>query len=301
MTIREIFDDIKSDRKKKVILDTDAFNEIDDQFAIACLYYSEKVDLLAVLAEHYMHDRCNCKETGMKRSYDEIVKVLSLCDPHYKTETYRGSTNTIDETGCAVESEAADAIIRIARESDEIVYVVAIGALTNVTSAILKAPDIIEKICVLFVGCRPLSIGCPVEYNVEQDYKAAQLLFESGVNLIIVPDANVTQKLRSPIDCVSKLKGANPVCDYLYDISYNAYRAVGCPETWARTIWDLGAPAMFETPECATIEFMPRPILTDEQTYAYDDSRPEMIMVTDLDRDPIFEATWAVLKRGKTE
>ena len=46
---------------------------------------------------------------------------------------------------------------------------------------------------------------------------------------------------------------------------------------------------------------MPRPILTDEQTYAYDDSRPEMIMVTDLDRDPIFEAAWAVLKKGKTE
>ena len=73
-----------------------------------------------------MHDRCNSKALGMKRSYDEIVKVLSLADPHYKTETYRGSINTIDEMGCAVESEAADAIIRLARESDEIVYVVAI-------------------------------------------------------------------------------------------------------------------------------------------------------------------------------
>ena len=301
MTIREIFEDIKSDRKKKVILDTDAYNEIDDQFAIACFYYSDKTDLIAVCAEHYMHDRCNSMELGMNRSYDEIVKVLTLCDPHYKTETYRGSTNSIDRAGCAIESDAADAIIRIARESDEIVYVVAIGATTNVTSAILKAPDIIDKICVLFVGCRPLSIGCPVEYNVEQDYKSAQLLFESGVNLIIVPDANVTQKLRSPISCTELLKGANPVCDYLYDISYNAYKAVGSPEWWARTIWDLGAPAIFETPEAATYEFMPRPILTDEQTYAYDDSRPEMIMVTDLDRDPIFEAAWAVLKKGKTE
>lgn len=299
MTMREILNDLKSDRVKKVILDTDAYNEIDDQFAIAYFYYSKKVDLLAVTAEHYMHDRCNSKEVGMKRSYDEIVKVLSLADPHYTTETYRGSINTIDETGSYVESDAADAIIRIARESDEMVYVVAIGALTNVTSAILKAPDIKEKICVVFVGCRPLAIGCPVEYNVEQDYKAAQLLFESGVRLVIIPDANVTQKLRSPIDCVSQIKGANPVCDYLYDISYNAYRAVGCPPTWARTIWDLGAPAVFETPEAATYEFMPRPILTEERTYAFDDSRPEMIMVTDLDRDPIFERAWAVLKAGK--
>ena len=56
MNIREILDDIKSARKKKVILDTDAYNEIDDQFAIAYFYYSKKVDLLAVCAEHYMHD-----------------------------------------------------------------------------------------------------------------------------------------------------------------------------------------------------------------------------------------------------
>jgi len=299
--MKDILSDIKSDRVKKVILDTDAYNEIDDQFAIAYLYYSERVDLLAVSAEHYMHDRCNSRAVGMKRSYDEIVKVLSLCDPHYTTETYRGSTDTVESSGAAVESEAADAIIRIARESDEIIYVVAIGALTNVASAIMKSPDIKDKICVLFVGCRPLSLGCPVEYNVEQDYRAAVELFESGTPLIIVPDANVTSTLRSPISCTAELKGANPVCDYLYDISYNAYVAVGRPEWWARTIWDLGAPAIFETPECATYEIMPRPILTPQQTYAYDDSRPEMIMVTALDRDPIFERAWEVLKKGKRE
>lgn len=299
MKMNEIIRDLESDRKKKVILDTDAYNEIDDQFAIAYFYYSEVVDLLAVCAEHYMHDRCNSMELGMNRSYDEIVKVLSLADPNHNVSVYRGSTNSIDVAGCAIESEAADAIIRIARESDEIVYVVAIGALTNVASALLKAPDIVEKVCVVFVGCRPLALNCPVEYNVEQDYKAAQAVFESGVPLVIVPDANVTQKLRSPIDCAAQLKGANPVCDYLYDISYNAYKAVGCPPTWARTIWDLGAPAIFETPEAATYEIIPRPILTEERTYAFDDSRPEMVMVTDLDRDPIFERAWEVLKAGK--
>lgn len=299
MTAQEILNDIKSDRVKKVILDTDAFNEIDDQFAIAYMYFSKRVELLAVCAEHYMHDRCPSRRAGMKRSYDEIVKVLSLCDPHYTTETYLGSTDTVEDSGRAVESDAADAIIRIARESDETIYVVAIGALTNVASAIMKAPDIKDKICVLFVGCRPLSIGCPVEYNVEQDYRAAVELFESGTPLVIVPDAGVTSTLRSPIDCTAEIKGANPVCDYLYDISYNAYRAVGCPPTWARTICDLAAPAVFETPECIAYEIMPRPILTPEQTYAYDSTRPEMIMVTALDRDPIFERAWEVLKKGK--
>lgn len=299
MDMRAFLEDIMSDRKKKVILDTDAYNEIDDQFAIAYFYYSEKVELLAVCAEHYMHDRCNSMELGMNRSYDEIIKVLSLCNPHYTTKTYRGSTTSIDKNGSAVESDAANAIIQMAREAEETIYVVAIGALTNVASALLKAPDIKDKICVVFVGCRPLALNCPVEYNVEQDYKAAQAVFESKVPLIIVPDADVTSKLRSPISCTALLKGANPVCNYLYDISYNAYCAVGRPEWWARTIWDLAAPALFETPQCATYEFMPRPILTEERTYAADDSREEMIMVTDLDRDPIFERAWEVLKAGK--
>lgn len=299
MDMKMIMDDIRSDRRKKVILDTDAFNEIDDQFVIASFYYSDKVDLLAVCAEHYMHDRCNSRELGMNRSYNEIVKVLSLCDPHYTTETCRGSIQSIDDTGCAVESDAADAIIRIARESDEIIYVVAIGAITNVTSAILNAPDIIDKICVVFVGCRPLMIGCPVEYNVEQDYKGAQELFDSGVRLVVIPDVNVTQKLRAPIETIEELKGANTACDYLYDLGNNAYHAVGCPPTWARTLWDLGAPALFEIPDAVTYEIIPRPILANDRTYAYDDSRPEMVMVTDLDRDPIYNTLWSVLKNGK--
>ena len=299
MDIRSILEDIKGPEKKKIWLDTDAYNEIDDQFVIAYTYISDKMELVAVSAEHFMHDRCNDMALGMEQSYNEIKKVLSLADPNHNVPVYRGSVNTISNTGSFVESEAADALIRTARQCDELLYVVAIGALTNVTSAIMKAPDICEKICVVFVGCRPLSLNCPVEYNVEQDYAAAQQLFESGVPLIIIPDADVTSKLRSPIDCVSKLKGANAVCDYLYEISENAYRAVGCPPTWARTIWDLGAPAIFETPEAAVYEIMPRPILTEEKTYAYDDSRPEMIMVTDLMRDPIFERAWKVLTSHK--
>ena len=300
MNIREILDDIKSDRKKKLILDTDAFNEIDDQFAIAYFYLSERVDLIAVTAEHYMHDRCNDMTLGMNRSYDEIIKVLSLTDPHYTIPAYRGSTNTVDALGTWVESDAADAIIRAARESDEIVYVAAIGALTNVASALLKAPDIKDKICVVFVGCRPIALNCPVEYNVEQDYKAAQVVFESGAPLVIVPDAGVTSVLRSPIDCTAEIKGANPVCDYLYDISEKAYRMAGCPPTWARTIWDLGAPAVFESFDAVTFEIMPKPVLTEERTYDLSDTtRDEMAMVTALDRDPIFERAWKVLRAGK--
>ena len=301
MTLQEIIKDLQGPRKKKVVLDTDAFNEIDDQYAIAYCYLSERIDLLSVHAALFVHNPDDSTEKGMLQSYEEAKKVLSLTDPDYKTPVLKGCTETIDKTGAFVESEATDRLIEIARESDEIIYVLAIGTGTNVASSLMKDPSIKDKICVIWLACNQLHVNTPIDYNLEQDYKAGQILFDSGVPLMIVPGCWVTSVLRSDIDNTRALLGSNAICDYLFEITEARYNMVGKPEGWARTIWDLGAPAMFETPECATVEFMPRPILTDEQTYAYDDTRPEMIMVTDLDRDPIFEAAWAVLKRGKTE
>ena len=171
MTLSEIVADIKSDRRKKVILDTDTYNEIDDQYALAYCYLSDKIDLLSVNAAPFLNDRSESYADGMEKSYHEAIKTLKLVDPEFTTPVYRGSVENLLETGRDfTESEAADNIIKTVRESDEIVYVAASGALTNVASALLKAPDIKDKICVLFVGCRPLELNCPVEYNVEQDY-----------------------------------------------------------------------------------------------------------------------------------
>lgn len=50
MNIVDILRDIKSGRKKKVILDTDAYNEADDQYALAYCRMSGRIDLAAVNA-----------------------------------------------------------------------------------------------------------------------------------------------------------------------------------------------------------------------------------------------------------
>ena len=62
------------------VLDTDAFNEIDDQFALAYLLaYPERVNLLAVTAAPFFNERSTSPEDGMVKSYDEIIKVARLC------------------------------------------------------------------------------------------------------------------------------------------------------------------------------------------------------------------------------
>ena len=211
MTIRKILDDVKSQRKKKVILDTDAFNEIDDQYAIAYCYFAEGIELLSVNAAHFIHNpEKDSRETGMLQSYEEIKKVLSLCDPEHKVPVYKGCFDTFDGSSAIPESEAVDNIIKTARESDEIIYVLAIGTITNVTAALMKAPDIKEKICVVWIALNEFHLPDPVEYNLDQDYKAGQLLLDSRVPLAVVPACWVTSVLRSDFENTLRLKGANP-------------------------------------------------------------------------------------------
>ena len=107
ISVEEILSDIRSDRTKKVILDTDTFNEIDDQYALAYCYLSDKIDLLSVNAAPFYNDRSEGYEDGMLKSYDEIHKVLGLVDPDYRTPVYHGSRTTIEASGAAVDSEAA--------------------------------------------------------------------------------------------------------------------------------------------------------------------------------------------------
>ena len=301
MTLNEIIADLNSPRKKKVVLDTDAYNEIDDQYAIAYCYLSERIDLLSVHAALFVHNEGDSTEAGMLQSYEEAKKVLSLTDAEYKTPVLKGCPETIDKTGSWVDSEATRRLIEIAHESDEIVYVLAIGTGTNVASSLLLDPSIKDKICVIWLACSQLHVYTPVDYNLEQDYKAGQVLFDSGVPLIIVPGCWVTSVLRSDIENTRALLGYNPICDYLAKITEDRYNMVGRPEGWARTIWDLGAPAIIENPECCQFDIIKAPVLTDERLYAFSDDRHEMIMVNNMDRDPVFEKAWATLKKGKQD
>ena len=79
--------------KVKMVLDTDAYNEIDDQFAIAyALLAPEKIDLQAIYAAPFFNTRSQGPEDGMERSYNEILKLLRLAGREDMiSKTFKGS------------------------------------------------------------------------------------------------------------------------------------------------------------------------------------------------------------------
>ncbi len=295
MTVYEILEDIKSPRKKKVVLDTDTYNEIDDQYALSYCYLADIIDLVAVHAAPFHNHRSESFEDGMIKSYNEIKRVLNLLDPAYTVPVLEGSRTTIEVSGDIVDSPAARNLIDIVKSSDEIVYVLAIGAITNVTSAVLMDPSIKDNMCVIWLGGNQLDSNNLGEFNLVQDFTAGQMLLNCGVPLLLCPAWCVTSVLTANHALIEELKGHNSVCDYLFQITEECYVEAGSRPDWIRTIWDIAAPAILDRPECAEIEVVPTPIFTDQRVYAFDSTRHKMLYLKSLNREIVYEGTWNAL------
>ncbi|MBO5252320.1 MAG: nucleoside hydrolase, partial [Clostridia bacterium] len=76
-----------------VVLDTDTYNEIDDQYALSYMIRSdEKLNVRALYAAPYFNDKSTSPKDGMERSYNEILTLLDLLDrKDLKPSVFRGS------------------------------------------------------------------------------------------------------------------------------------------------------------------------------------------------------------------
>ncbi|MBP7308812.1 MAG: hypothetical protein KA959_05795, partial [Polaromonas sp.] len=137
-----------------IVIDTDAANEIDDQFALAwALLHPERLQIHGIYATpfSFAHRRStyaaaapdappfNSPDVGMQRSYDEIIKVQALMALSSPLPTFKGSPAYLRSLNEPIRSDATDHLIAtaLAMPQDEPLYVVAIGCATNVASALL--------------------------------------------------------------------------------------------------------------------------------------------------------------------
>ena len=89
-----------------MVLDTDAYNEIDDQFAISyALRSREKLNLKALYAAPFLNSRSSSPLDGMEKSYEEIIKLLKLADD--SADVFKGSGTFLKSELEPVDSPAA--------------------------------------------------------------------------------------------------------------------------------------------------------------------------------------------------
>ncbi len=228
-----------------VVLDTDAYNEIDDQFAIAYLIKnSDRLCTKAIYAAPFFNPKSENPADGMEKSYLEIKKVLSLMGE--EREVYRGSARFLESESTPVISDAARDLAEraLAYSPENPLYVVAIGAITNVASAILLEPRVAENTVVVWLGSNALHFGNTREFNLMGDIAAARVVISSGVPLVLLPCMGVVSAFTtSRYEIEHWLLGKNPLCTYLAENTIAAAESYACGKPWTRVIWDVTAVA----------------------------------------------------------
>lgn len=275
--------------KVRMVLDTDTYNEVDDQFALAYAFLSkEKIDLEAVYAAPFKNKRATTPGEGMEKSYQEILHLLKMLEKSPDAFAFRGSDNYLQDVNQPIRSEAALDLVEKARASspEDPLYVVPVGAITNVASAILIEPSIIKNIVVVWLGGNSLNWPHQWEFNLFQDVLAARVVLNSGVPFVVMPTRPVISHFHTTIPELDHyLKNKNELSDYLYDIvvDYSGGR-----EAWSKVIWDVAAIAWLVNSEWLPTDLVHSPILTDQVTYSVDHSRHFIRMATSVNRDAIF-------------
>lgn len=284
--------------KVRMVLDTDTYNEVDDQFALAYAVLSpEKIDLLAVYAAPFKNNRSESPGDGMEKSYQEILHLLKFMGRSSENFAFRGSDRYLEDISHPVQSEAVNDLIQkaLAASRDNPLYVVAIGCITNIASAILIEPKIIENIVVVWLGGNDLNWPHQKEFNLMQDVPAAQVVFNSGVPLVVMPTRPVISHLHTTIpELKYYLEGKNELSDYLYKIveEYSGGR-----EAWSKVIWDVSAVAWLVNPAWIPTNLVHSPVLTEQVTFSIDKSRHFIRMATDIYRDAVFRDLFTKLAR----
>ena len=178
------------DQRVRMVLDTDTFNEVDDQFALVyALLSTEKIKLEAVYAAPFHNSRSTGPGDGMEKSYQEITKILDMMGKSAEGFAFRGSNDYLRDVEQPHRSDAALDLIRRAlnENQNEPLYVVSVGCITNIASAILIEPRIIEQIVVVWLGGNALYWPTQREFNLRQDILAARVVFDSGVPFVTMP------------------------------------------------------------------------------------------------------------------
>lgn len=276
---------IKDNKKVNVILDTDTYNECDDQFALAYLLKSQdKFNIEAITVAPYHHDNNISIQEGTDKSYDEIIKICNWLNFDTTNKVFKGSTDYVGER-YNENNDAVNKIIEVANKNDK-TYILAIGAITNVAIAIKKEPKIIDKIEIIWLGGHSFLNDNNKEFNFRQDVQAVKEVFKSKVKLTIIPCKNVASNLRTSIyELEHFLKGKSELCDYLCQRFYDD-GVHGIQER--RVVWDISVIAYMINKEWFETSEVSCPNINDDTSYELTENNHKITVVNYLNVDKIF-------------
>jgi purine nucleosidase len=205
-------------RRRRVIIDTDAKNEADDQFAIVHALLSPSLEVRGLIAAHFGTSRSN---RSMEESREEIDLLLDLLGHEHQVTVANGAPEAITGEQTPLNSAGAQLIIVESKlaTAQEPLFVAFLGPLTDMASAILLDPDIVYRDVVVIwiggVGYGGVETYPGVEFNLRNDIAAANVVYDSGITVWQVPSNVYSQVSVSYAELEEKIGGTSKLADYL--------------------------------------------------------------------------------------
>lgn len=281
-------------KKVRVILNTDAKNEVDDQFAIVQAVLTEAFDIRGVVAAHFGTEK---SQNSMQDSYEEIKKILNLMGKEQSVSVFHGAEKALESPEHPVESEGAKLIIDEAmRDDDRPLYIAFLGPLTDMASALLMEPRIADKnIIIIWIGGRDWPAG-GWEYNLNNDVCAANLIFKSELQLWQVP-RNVYRMM--PVTFAELWDRVRP---YGAIGKYLAENVIEFNNQWNsrpaeyRILGDSPAVGIMMFNDCGEWELRPAPEIDENMNYLHTGKNRPIRVYKNIDARFILEDLYAKLK-----
>ncbi len=290
--------------KIRVIFDTDANNELDDQHALAYLLFngdSFAVEGITVNATYNGGD--------ITQQMAEAQRVVELCGLNGKVPLLKGAdkgfTQIRDRTDSAGfdGSEAVNFIIDKAGSStSNPLVLLAVGKLTNVALALKKDPSLAGKVRVVWLGS---NYPEPGEYNQDNDTVAMNYVLDSQVPFEMVTvrygKPSGTDVVRASLQEVNqRMPGKGPKVSPAVmgrhkeaftsfgDYSVNLFSHIelhGNPPS--RALFDMAAVAIVKNPSWASARQIPSPVLVKNQWVERPQNPRKITVWENFDRDKI--------------
>lgn len=297
--------------KIRIILDTDANNELDDQHAIAyMLFNGQAFDVEGITV--------NKTRNGgdIDEHFKEAERIVKLCGLHSHINVYKGATGKYDEIVKNIDKpdfdgyQAVDFIIERAKFlSEDKLVLLPVGKLTNIALALKKDPSIIPHVRIVWLGT---NYPDPGEYNFDNDISALDPIIESDVEFEMVMvrygKPSGTDAVKAYLsDFQERMPGKGPHIsepvtgrhggtftnfgDYSVDL-FEKFR--GSPTS--RPLFDMAAVAIVKNPDWADRVVINAPKFEDGQWIEQPDNPRKIVIWENFDREKIMQDFYQVME-----
>jgi purine nucleosidase len=288
-------------KRLRVIINTDAKNEADDQYAIVHAILTPMFELHGIIPAHFGQ---RISKTSQQDSQNEVLKILDLMKLTGKIPLHAGAPTALPDERTPVDSPGARFIIEEALKDDpRPLHVAFLGPLTDMASALLLEPAIAERnVRVVWIGGGDWPVG-GFEYNLWNDVGSANVVFRSKVEVWQVPSTLYKVLPVSYAELAEKVYDKGPLGKYLVEqlIDWNK-RASAVNFPWYpldgiehRSLGDSPVVGVIMYPESGWSEWRPAPEFNAEMNYVHTGKYRPIKVYTSVDTRFILEDFFAKL------